>query len=364
MKKTYRYMALGLIIRVLTLTLAACSGEDVIEQFLGDDPNFQTDTGPEGEGANTSTTAPVFLDYKAVSSTEINFQFSLPVKVVSLNFDPPVEVESWDEGNTITVTLLKPLKGGERFVADLLVEDEKRNTLNVLVPFRARNDQIPQLLITELRTEVSKLKVEFVELKTLSAGNLGALRLFAATESMDVPLFEFPPMEIEAGKYLVVHLRSAEEGILNETGPDPGESGGTEASPEAWDFWVPESKERFRKTDAVYLLDQDDQIIDSVLFSETAGVSWAKESLAKAAEFLGSRGAWLPKENAGSGEAPPDNPPPGPADAVDSSKTTNTRSICRDETLPDSNSAADWYITVASGATPGKANNPKRYVAN
>ncbi|MDR2103427.1 MAG: hypothetical protein LBP42_04910 [Treponema sp.] len=362
MKKNYRYMILGLVLRVLSFT--ACSGEDVIEQFLGDDPNVLTDTGSEEESTNTSTTAPVFLGYKAVSSTEIGFQFSLPVKVVSLNFDPPVEVESFDEGAMVTVTLPKPLKGGERFVADLLVEDTKQNTLNVLVPFRARNDRIPKLLITEIRTELSKLKVEFVELKALSAGNLGALRLFAATDSMEVPLFEFPPMEIEEGKYVVVHLRSAEAGVLNELGSDPGESGGSEASPEAWDFWVPESKERLRKTDAVYLLDQDNGVIDGVLFSETADVWWTKETLAKAAEFLGGQGAWVPVENADSGEAPQENAPPGPADAVDSSKTTNTRSICRDETLPDSNSATDWYITVASGATPGKANNPKRFVAN
>jgi hypothetical protein len=353
--KKYRYMPWGLILTVLSL--AACSSEDIIEQITGNGAASQVNADTEGESVSTSTTAPVFLGYKALSPTEIAFQFSLPVTVVSLNFDPPVEIESVDEGDTVTVNLPEALKGGERFVADLLVEDGRRNTLNVLIPFRARNDRLPELLITELRTEVSKLKVEFVELKALSAGNLGALRLFVATDSVDIPVLEFPPVEVAEGEYLVVHLRSAEAGIVNELGDDRGESGGTETSPEARDFWVPESKERFRKTDAVYLLDQDDRIIDGVLFSETADVWWTKEILAKTAEFLSEQEAWVSPENSGSG-----GNVPGPSDAVDSSKTTNTRSICRDETIPDSNSAADWYITVTSGATPGKPNNPNRYI--
>ncbi|MDR3167323.1 MAG: hypothetical protein LBT93_05215 [Treponema sp.] len=346
------------------LSYTACSSGDVIEQLLGEGVNFQEDSG-DGQGTNSSSTeAPIFLGYKALSSTELSFQFSLPVKVISLNFDPPAEVEEINEGDTVRVTLSEPLKGGERFVADLLVEDGMRNTLNVLIPFRARNERIPEFLITELRTEVSKLKVEFVELKTLSAGNLGALRLFITTNSMDIPVFEFPPVEVAEGEYLVVHLRSAETGIVNELEANLGESGGTETNSESRDFWVPETTERFRKTDAVYLLDQDDRIIDGVIFSETADIWWTKESLAATAEFLSEQGAWMPVVS-GSEDDPPSEKTgtiPGPADAVDSSKTTNTRSICRDETLPDSNTAADWYITVTSGATPGKPNNPNRFV--
>ncbi|GHU56309.1 hypothetical protein FACS189442_4790 [Spirochaetia bacterium] len=113
----------------------------------------------------------MFLASKAVSSREISFQFSHTVQVVSLNLEPPVAVASISAGATVTVTLEEALNAGESITADLLVEDDAGNTLNVLVPFRARNDGIPKLLITELRTEYSKPKAEFVELKTLEAGN-------------------------------------------------------------------------------------------------------------------------------------------------------------------------------------------------
>jgi hypothetical protein len=47
------------------------------------------------------------------------------------------------------VTLQDPPPGGERILADILVEDKDGNTLNVLVPFRSRNENFPSFIITE-----------------------------------------------------------------------------------------------------------------------------------------------------------------------------------------------------------------------
>jgi hypothetical protein len=299
--------------------------------------------------------SPVFIGCKAVSDREIAFQFSLPVTVSSLNFDPPQEIGKISDGDIVTVMLQNTLIGGERIMADILVEDQGGNTLNVLVPFRTRNENIPSFVITEVRTEYSKPKVEFVELKMLSAGNLGALRMFIAGNSLDTPFFEFPSAEVEAGEYVVVHLRTLDPASANETGGNLAATPYTkdnEAQPEARDFWIPEAKKHLtKKAGAVFFSDQDDRIIDAVLYSEfTTDSWWQDEKMAKAAELLGNAGAWSP---AGI---------PGPADAVQSRDTTATRSICRDETIPDSDSAADWYITAASCSTPGKPNSTKRYV--
>ncbi|MDR3170464.1 MAG: hypothetical protein LBU17_02420 [Treponema sp.] len=326
----------GLVLPILLAS--SCSTESAIQQILG--------------VIGVSAEAPVFLSCKAVSPREIDFRFSLPVRVLSLNFDPPLEVQSMSEGDVVAVTLERGLNGGEPLTADILVEDEHRNTLNVLVPLRARNDRLPLLTITELRTEYAKPKVEFVEFKTRSAGNLGALRLFIAGNGLDQPIFEFPPAEVQAGEYIVVHLRSLEVGLVNETGTDLGLSAGTEAFPGSRDFWVPDAKERFRKTDAVFFLDQDDLVLDGVLLSESPDTPWAKAEVAAAAELLGKQGAWLC-----SGK----DSIPGPGDAVESKATTVTRSISRNEALPDSHHASDWYITASSSATPGKPNSTKKY---
>jgi hypothetical protein len=327
------------------VVLSACtsSTETAIQHVLG-----------------TSSEAPVFIACKAVSTTEITFQFSQSVRVSSLYLDPPAASGSVSEGSLVSVTLTgatetgRALIGGERIVADMVVADEHGNTLNVVVPFRTRNDHVPPLLITELRTEYSKPKVEYVELKTQGPGNLGALRLFIASNGLETPVFEFTPAMVKTGEYIVVHLRTLDqENSVDETGDDLGASPYSkdyESFTDVRDFWTPDAKKRVQKKgDAIILMDQDDRVIDAVLISEAADTWWNTENLTQAAELLGKQGAWLP------------GTVPGPGDAASSKNTTATRTICRDETVPDSNGAADWYITVSSGNTPGKANNVKRF---
>jgi len=324
------------------LVFSACSTETAIQGVL-----------------SGKTSVPLFLECRAVSSTEIAFRFSEPVKMVSLFLEPYSEVLSFEEGKELLVTFTKPFREGEKITADVLVEDEKRNTLNVLVPFRARNDRVPKLLINEVRTTYSNPRVEFVEFLSQSAGNLGALRLFMAGYSLTQPVYEFPPTEIKAGEYIVLHLRTREEGCVDETGDNLALSGGTEALSTARDFWVPGTAKLLHDDDVVYLMDQDDRIIDAILLSKSGGQSWSKPALATGAELLASQGAWLP-----SGK---ENPAPGtyvltPDDAVNTGTATATRTINRDQTSTKSGRAEYWYITANSSATPGAANNTKRYV--
>jgi hypothetical protein len=91
-------------------------------------------------------------------------------------------------------------------------------------------------------------------------------------------------------------------------------------------------------------LDQDDMVINGLtLFQDN--YKWT-DKVAAAAEMLVAQKAWK-------GAAP--------EDAVDTNGNTATRTICR-TTAANTNSAADWYITATSCATPGTANNSKRYV--
>jgi hypothetical protein len=329
----------GIILTVL-FGACSCSTEQAIQKVLG-----------------ASAETPVFLGVKAISPQEIKFEFSKSVTVRSLNFDPPLEILSirdrtTGEESSALVDLAGAMQGGARIVADLLVEDDLGNTLGALIPFRSRNDRIPRVQITELRTEYANPKAEFVEIKTLSAGNLGALRLFIAGTSMTEPVFEFPPVEVTAGEYLVVHLRTLDPASVDETGADLSLSGGAEALPDARDFWAPEALKRLRKTDAALLLDQEDKVLDGALLSEKPDNAWAKEDMDKAAKLLAAQNAW---QNAAG------NRSLSPQDAIPTKGTTATRTICRDETAEDTNTAADWYIAATSQATPGKPNSDKRY---
>jgi hypothetical protein len=326
----------------LALLFCACSSANSAEAALR-----------EAFGTNERAVSPVFLGCKAVSPKRIAFRFSLPVTVASLNFNPALAVESIGEGDEVFVDLSEETEAGVQITADILVEDERKNTLNALTVFRARNDRLPHFLITELRTEASKPKGEFVELKTLTDGNLGALRLFTASCGIDAPIFECDPVEVKKGEYIVIHLRSYEEGSINETGKNLSASYAADSQNSARDFWLAGAAKKLRKTDAVFFMDQDDAVIDAVIFS--ADGTWGSKTYAgnmeKAAQLLKEKGAWK-----FSGETP------SPTDAFSSAATTATRTICRWETKENSNSATDWYITVSGGATPGKPNNKNKYV--
>jgi len=298
-----------------------------------------------------SSQALLYLNCRAVSEDEIEFEFSQPVMVKSLNFQPAVEIASIEDGSIVKVRLEEKTAPGILFTADLLAEDENKNTINVLISFRSRNNRIPSLVINELRTENSKPKAEFIELKMTSDGNLGTVRVFIASNNKEPMVYEFMPVEVKKDEYVVLHLRNTEEGCVDEYGANLAASGGTNSSATARDLWLPGNVKLLRKTDIVYLLDQDDRVLDAVMLSETADAWWSKEYFAEAANFLFSQGAWKTV----------DGRIGGPQDAVISAKTTNTRTICRDETMENSNTVADWYIAATSSATPGEKNSEKRF---
>ena len=338
-----KYVLRAVFLALLGFLAISCSTDKGIQQILG-----------------TTAEAPVFLDCRPVSPTEIVFKFSASVRVVTLEFDSDLGAVSIEEGQTVKIAVKNPIEPARRIIADILVEDADRNTLNVIVPFRGRNDRMPALVFNELRTEYTKPKAEFVEFHTPEPGNLGALRLFIAGYSLTKPAYEFPPVEVKAGEYIVLHLRTVEEGCVDETGTDLALSGGTDALSTARDFWISGNTKLIHMTDALWLLDQDDRIIDAVLLSENSGTEWGTTKFAKAAAeaaaFLGRENAWLPRSG-----YPPERWIPDPSSAVITGGTTNTRTICRDETLPAERRAGNWYITATSSATPGKKNSEKRY---
>jgi hypothetical protein len=299
-----------------------------------------------------SSQAPVFLNCKAVSEEEIEFEFSQPVRVVSVNFEPRLAVASVEDGETVKVKFEENPGPGMPFTADLLAEDADKNTINVLIPFKTRNNRMPKLVINELCAEYSKPRTEFIEFKMKTAGNLGGMRVFMAGNSK-LELYEFQPVEVKANEFVVLHLRTVEAACKDEYGGKLNESGGKNSSPEARDFWMPDNAKKLHKANSiVYVLDQDDKVLASAMIAEKPDPVWAKKHLEEAANFLFTKDAWKSAD----GKAC------RPSDAVSSAGTTATRTICRNEKKANTNAAADWYITATSGLTPGKPNNEKRYL--
>ncbi|MDR0409857.1 MAG: hypothetical protein LBH18_05610 [Spirochaetaceae bacterium] len=338
---------------VFCAVLLSCSDNTSINKVMG-----------------SGSEAPIFIAYRAESGTEIKFQFSMPVKIVHafLNTGDDFEPFPDEYAPIISLRFVSDHSGGKAITADLLVEDADGNSLNVLVPFKTRNSRMPALLINEIRFErggSNNSASEFIEFHTKTSGNLGAMRLFVASAKLDDPLsepvYEFPSVEVKAGEYITLHMRTLpEDKAIDELGDNLNlakakREGDTNDS--ARDLWLPGSvKLLHSNADVIYLLDQDDVIIDSVVVAKSQD-EWNKnKNLSKAAEFLAKQGAWLNAE----GEAVKS---PKAADAANTNNTTATRTLCRYETKTDSNKMDDWYICKGSGDSPGALNNPEVYKA-
>jgi hypothetical protein len=326
----------------------------------GDDSDEDEDSDDEGEEWEQDEEFPddsipetVFLYWDAISESEIVFEFSHPVIVEDLEIIPFMQIGAIEDGeSTVRLILDEELETGEWYEAVLTGKDQYENHVDVQVSFRYRPGQIPELLITELRTEYSNPKAEFIELRMLSDGNLEGLKVFIASNTKNPLVYVFGQADVTKGQYVVLHLRTLEESCISEYNGKIDESGGADSSPAAWDFWIDIKTELLRKTDAVYVTDKEGFCLDAVMFAEYSETWKDKVFFTEASAFLFAQGAWKSEAETVS----------GPQDAVNTNKTTTTtRTICRDETTANSHTASDWYITATSGATPGRPNNPNRY---
>jgi hypothetical protein len=315
---------------IASLNVFGCSDETAIRKVLG-----------------SSSEAPLFVDLKPVSPTEIEVDFSVPVTPVSLHFDPVQNVKSVNAGATVRIELESPTPIGADVTADILVEDEKGNTLNVVAPFKARNERIPKFVITELRAEGSKTRPDFIEIRTKTAGNLAAVQLFIASSGVKKPVYTFPAVEVNANEVIILHLRKYAEFVcVDETGanlalsklaPDTKATYANEVNDSVRELWVPVDKKLIHKTDVVYFVDQDNKVIDAVAYcykdDEKETARWkGGTDYAAALAFVGKQSAWL---NAGA--------KPPTVDGVVDCKLSSTKTLQR-KSPTDTDTAADWAV--------------------
>lgn len=207
---------------------------------------------------------------------------------------------------------------------------------------------VPSLRINELRASYTTpyIRADYIEFKILSAGNLGGLRVFIASNNNPL-VYEFSSVEVNIGEYVTLHLGTLEASCRNEYGENLNESGGSDSSPKARDFWIPGNAQLLRRTDAVYIMDQGNRVLDAVMIAENPDSVWPNGSgndwFSETGKFLLNESAWK-------------------SDAVKFSGIKSgsiSKSVSRDETAEDTNTEADWYVTITTvGMSPGDKNKP------
>jgi hypothetical protein len=242
---------------------------------------------------------------------------------------------------------------GRPYTLETEALDARGNSASFIVEFYGWNGSVPRLLINELTPRGSGSHPDLVEIKALSAGDMGGVTLYLGTPGSHDGRICFPSFAVAAGSFILAHLRPAGDPGEGDETSDMAASGGFDASDTAYDFWLPEGKGLGGNNGVLSLYDRPGgTCIDGVLYSNRTSQSderfrgfGSAEVLARAEELVRD-GGWKP---AGSRVLP--------EDGVNPDGSTGTRSLCRSSGSADTDGPADWHIVPTRKATFGAENS-------
>ncbi|MFW5688769.1 MAG: hypothetical protein ACOC1U_04275 [Spirochaetota bacterium] len=237
------------------------------------------------------------------------------------------------------------------------VSDTSGNHLRFLAHFYGHNPMVPAMLINEFTTQGSGGHPDIVELRVLSDGNLAGVTLYEGVPENWEQRLVFPALDVTAGDYIVVHFKPEDIPEEHDELVSPDTSGGLDAHPDAWDFWVPEGSGLSGNNGVIALCENPlGGYIDAVLYSNRTSASdehyrgFGSRKVMERADALFAAGAWRAT-----------GPLVAPEDAVNPEPSTATRSMARASSPEDTNTAADWHITPTRGLSAGFENTDEVY---
>lgn len=322
---------------------------------------------PEGISILTGDyVSPKLLEYSVKDAQSMYLSFSKGVKLRDISvyqkednlliFSQNITTTNSEDLTETVINFGENTECGVKYNLCATAEDLKGNSLSFQIEFNGYNSNVPLLLLSEVRTEYSKGKCEFIELYALSDGNLSGVELICANGKNPI-IYEFPSVNIKEGEYIVLHGRKLEETCIDELTDDLSSCIANESVKDARDFWINNELAVIAKTDVLILKDRSGgNIIDCLLFAEE-NKTWKEDTdMALYAQSAFDSGLWL---NSSSVE-----------DAFCSTGVTVTRSISRvnyptkEELINKTyvNSCVNWIVTKTSGATPGKINCKEKYI--
>jgi len=236
--------------------------------------------------------------------------------------------------------------------------DASGNVASFLASFYGFNAKVPRLVLNEFITQGTTDHPDRLEIKVLADGDMGGVVVYQGTPGSFDDRLVFPSFHVGAGAFLVVHFKPSGDGTeINETG-DMAASGGIDACPTAYDFWVSGGRGISGNNGVLSIYERPGgKLMDGVLYSNRTSTSdekyrgFGSAATLSRAEELVRDGGW---SAAGSRVTP--------EDAVNPDGSTSTRSICRSSTSADTGCAADWHIVPTRSSSFGAENSDEVYV--
>ncbi len=306
-------------------------------------------------------TPPSVRAWDSIGAGEFVVDFDEDVEASPADFasDPDLGVlEARTEGSRVRISASGALSAGEALSLEGTVRDASGNSTSFVLPFWGHNPSLPGILLNEVLTQGSTTHPDVLELAVLESGNLAGLTFRVGCAGKPVLRYVFPPCQVAAGEYVVLHLKP--QGIPEERDEtaDAAASGGLDAYPYSRDFWYRGGDGALPGENGVLTLYRSPtgSLRDALLYSartsgsDTKYGGFGSQSLLDQARSIVAEGGWVI---------------PGsevrPEDAARSEGTTSTRTICRSSASADSDTASDWHVVPTKGSTIGRQNSDAIY---
>ncbi len=269
------------------------------------------------------------------------------------------EIEGSASGIAYNLAFPEELDASAKYSLSGTVKDSVGSTLSFTVGYNGYNSRVPKMIFSEISTEYSNPKTEFIEFYVLEDGNLAGMILHSAYDGVKND-FIFPPVEVKKGEYVVLHMRLIEDGAVNELGDNISLSKSKLASSTGRDLYISNTESRLSKNDVLLLRNRlNGDLVDAVAYRDGEKSNWSKDVMKLYIQEAVDSGTWQ-------GGVDVQN-------SVNVEKITATRTLCR-QNIADivsdfeegittfENSKDNWIIVATSNASPGKENSSKSYV--
>ena len=326
--------------RVFSLALAAwcCLGCEPVGHALVEDVDLLP---------------PIFNGISVTSATTVVVRFDEPVTMApdAVTVEPDLTVTEVGSGEEVLITVATPSTAGRSYTLHTTVRDERGNSTTFVARFWGFNPRPAGLVINEFTTQGSKKRPDAIELYVTRDGNLGGVTVYDGSADSYRDHVVLPAIEVATGDYVVIHATA--HGLGEDEHADPDQSDHELALPGVWDFWMQEGTGLSGKNGVLTVYAAPGgALLDGVLYSNRTSDSderyrgFGSKATMLRADRLAELGGW---EFSGERIAP--------EDAISSAATTSTRSLNRDSSATDTDSAADWHTVPTRKASFGAVNS-------
>ncbi len=308
--------------------------------------------------------APQLTKHQVCSDGRVLMTFDEPVQLLkdSLILDGGLSVANDQQLSDaylsdFEILMAAPSTPGQQYNMGLTVRDQSGNMLRIVLPFFGPNTNPAQLIINEVLTKVSSKNSDAVEFLVKRAGNLAGLCFFLGSPEDYEHRFIFPNMLVKKDELIVLHLKP--EGLTQEVNETSSKSasGGKNAQPDAWDFWLKEGA-GLPDSHAIISLAETPlgPLMDCLYYGDKESqegkdyLSFGSSRMLSRAQFLEQEAVWALADASIRVE-----------DAASSVGLTGTRSLNR-KTGISPNGKQAWYVCESSGASIGLPNSLAVYV--